>query len=535
MRALRSFLSWMLALEAVICWLNVPREALRSLYALQAQGMGASGGMIVTALPMILGGAIFTLLCLAYWRKWQSARVWAIAAGITNLLFTAGILAAVWLPGHRRGSAPSGLWQMIGLPLALGIGTIVAFWRWNRDEERKAAGKPERIAGDGTHPLLDKLAWVFGFVGFVAGMGWWWHWARTLHLPQNAGLGYWPEVVIAELAMVLLHEMGHALTGTALGMRLRAFIVGPFQWRIRDGNWRFQFRLTDFLATGGATAVVPADSHQSPRREIWMIAGGPAASLLGGLLALAALLTAPGHSWAGEWRLLALFATFCLLAAIINLLPLRTPDSYSDGAQIYQLLAGGPWADYHRVLATVGSSTVTRLRPRDVDLKAMERAATVMTKGRRGTHLRLLEYCCCLDRGDLREASCALNSAEELALAAEREIPVEFYADFVFGKAFVQRDAEGTRAWWARIEAKKTHRLNADYWLAQAASLWMDGKMTEAKEAWEKGNALAQRLPRAGAYDAQRDKFAMLRRELDAERRVPRWHDDLVLTTHGGG
>jgi hypothetical protein len=520
----------MLALEAVICWWDVPRQTLEAMDFLQTKGADVAGRAMLDTLPVIAGGAIFAVFCLAFWRKWPSARVWAILAGGFNLFFAGLLVFIAWIFPH---SGPlRGVWQMAIVLLVMGALTVAAFWQWNADAEKQAAAKPEKIVGDGTHPLLDKLVWVIGVGGFVAGMEGWWHWARAIHLPQSTGLGYWPEVIIAELAMVLVHELGHALTGTALGMRLRAFIVGPFQWRVREGRWTFKFRLVDFLATGGSTAVVPTDPHQSRKREIWMIAAGPAASCLAGLLAMAALLSAPGHAWAGEWRLLALFTTFSLAAAAVNLLPFHTRSSYSDGAQICQLLSGGPWGDYHQALAIVGSSTVTPLRPRDFDIPAMERAAAVMQRGVRAAHLRLLEFCCYLDRGQLREASQAINNAEAVALASESEIPSEFYSDFVFGKAFVQRDAEGARTWWERLEAKKPTRFNADYWLARAASLWMEGKMTEAKQAWEKGNAAAQRLPRAGAYDAERDKFAMLRHELDAERRVPRWHDDVALTTY---
>ncbi|MGA8108662.1 MAG: M50 family metallopeptidase [Acidobacteriaceae bacterium] len=530
MRAVRSFLCWMLALEALICWWDVPRQMVRALAFLQTPGASAAGRAMLTTLPMMAGGVVFAMLCVAVWNRWRSARLWAMAAGGINLLFGTGVMVVGRIFPHDR--MPPGLWQIDAVLLGMGALTIAAFWKCDAEAENKPAARPAKIPGDGTHPLLDKLAWVIAVAGFLAAMGWWWRWARMTGLPQHTRLGYWPEVVIAELAMVLLHESGHALTGKALGMRLRGFIVGPFQWRVREGRWAFRFRLADFLATGGSTAVVPTDPHQSRQREIWMIAAGPAASWLGGLAALAALLTAPGHAWAGAWRLLALFTTFSLSAAVVNLLPFRTRSSYSDGAQIYQLLSGGPWGDYHRLLATVGSSTVIPLRPRDFDIDAMERAAAVLKQGLRAAHLRLLEFCSYLDRGQLREASHALNEAETVALASPSEIPLEFCSDFVFGKAFVQRDPEGARAWWARLEAKKPTRFNADYWLARASSLWMEGKMTEAKEAWEKGNAAAQRLPAAGAYEAARDKFAMLRRELDAERRVLRWHDDVALTTY---
>ncbi len=178
-----------------------------------------------------------------------------------------------------------------------------------------------------------------------------------------------------------------------------------------------------------------------------------------------------------------------------------------------------------------GSGAATALRPRDFDIRAMELAAATITKGAPAVHLKLLEFCHYLDSGRLWEATLALNEAEAAAQESGAEVPVEFYGDIVFGKAFVQRDPEGTRQWWERMEAEKPVDFDADYWAARCAYLWMEGRPEEAREAWEQGNALAEQLPKGGAHEFKRDKFARLLGELEAKRRVPRWHDDLALVT----
>lgn len=536
MRSVRSILCWFVALEAVICFWGGSIAAGRAAQLAYDSHMNAALWELGVALPITGVGILLAAFCVAYWRKRRTTQTWAVVTGGLHLFIAGAFLTLMWVTARYRPDVvwqpPRSVWQTLGAIAGLGVVMIAAFWQWNAEAEPKAAGHP-RIAGDGTHPLIDTLAWVVSVAGFLAAMVGCFRWGRYAGMPQHTGLPYAVEVVIAAEAMVLVHEAGHALTGQLLGMRVRAFVVGPFQWRIREGRWRFQLRLADLVATGGSTAVVPTDPQQSRGHEIRMIAGGPAANLLTGLAALAALLTARGHAWQSEWRLLAVFAAFSLLASVVNLLPFRTRTSYSDGAQMYQLLSGGPWGDYHHALGIVGSSLVTKLRPRDYDIGAMERAAGAIREGVRGTHLRLLEYCYYLDHGRLREATQAVNEAEEAAQESLAAIPVEFYSAFVFAKAFVQRDAEGTRTWWTRLEAKQpaSAKLGADVWLARTASLWMDGKMAEAKEAWDRGNAVAQQLPAAGAYDFDRDKYAMLRRELDAERRVLRWHDDVAMST----
>jgi hypothetical protein len=65
------------------------------------------------------------------------------------------------------------------------------------------------------------------------------------------------------------------------------------------------------------------------------------------------------------------------------------------------------------------------------------------------------------------------------------------------------------------MEAKNPTRLPGDYWLARSALLWSENHLQEAEEAWQKGFALAQQLPKAGAYEFDRDRYALLRKALD--------------------
>ncbi len=533
MRAIRSTLCWVFAAEAVVCLWPVPALVLELAAAHAGGGATASILHVVVSLPMLAAGLVFSATCWMCWSRKRAARWWGVSASGINLAFAAMmIFVLLYAPWSSAASVPrlaAVEWQLAAVEAIAGIAGLVAFGRWDATAQLEAgSAAPPHIEGDGTNRLIDRVVWVAGFAGFVAGMWGWWLWGHAQGLPGHGALLLYGEFAIAELAMVFVHEMGHALTGKVLGMRLRAFVVGPFQWRVREGRWRFEFRVSDFMATGGATAVVPTDPQQGRSREIKMIAGGPIASLIGGVAGLAALLEAPHHAWQNEWELLALFTTLSLLSGLVNLLPSQTKKgNYSDGAQVYQLLSGGPWGDYHHAMGIVGATTVTALRPRDYDIAAMERAASVITQGPRALHLRLLMASHYRDCGQMQEAGLALNAGEDVFHDSAPDIFVELYPTFVFGKAFVQHDAEGAREWWDRMETKNPAH-DADYWLARAAFLWIEGGREEALEAWEKGHALAQRLPKVGAYEADRDKYDLLRRELDAGRKVPELRGELV-------
>jgi hypothetical protein len=401
--------------------------------------------------------------------------------------------------------------------LAIGVAGLVAFWR--RYEEPDSAATTQenlRIPGDGTSDLVNKMV---QFLIFAVGFGayfWWIGWLRAKGVPVSQS--FWHRnimVVLVLLGITTLHELGHAATGLALGMKLRAFLVGPFQWRIRDGKWEFQFNRKEILSAGGATGVVPATADFPRSSYLCMVAAGPFATLLTGTFALWIALAAKGDSPVQAGGHFALFGAWSLVGCAVNLLPLRTKHNYSDGAQIYQLLSDGPWGDYHRVAAVVGSTLVTPLRPRDYDSQAILRAAHSITQGIQGLALRLYAYGYFLDHGRIFEAGEALREAESIYRQSASDIPAELHTEFVFGSAYVRRDAAAAREWWTRMEAKKPTRFNEDYWRAESALHRIEGNLKEANEAWEKANALAQQLPKAGAYEFDRYCCSLLRKALD--------------------
>ena len=229
-----------------------------------------------------------------------------------------------------------------------------------------------------------------------------------------------------------------------------------------------------------------------------MIAAGPVVNLLTGSIALYAALTAKSQPYEQYWGLFAYFSTISLLAFGSNLIPMRSESHYSDGAQIYQLLRGGPSADLYRVLNLVASTTVTPLRPGDYDIEAIERAEQSFTQGLRALLLRLIASSYYLDCGKIPQASDEVVQAERICRESALDLPAELCIDLVYRTAFLRRDAADARQWWNRLEARKPTHFGADYCLAQSALFWIEGRIDDARRAWDKGNLLAQQLPAAG-------------------------------------
>ena len=332
---------------------------------------------LVFAIPSVLG----VLYAMAWWtvkRGRPSARGWSLVASYAVVVLAIPFLivsayAFFLIPrSYAFGLVIFDAWM-----LALGVSGVIAFR--SRDALLQIPvtrrSKARRIAFDGTSDLVDKIVGGMQFAGYCAGMWWFQRWGAAQHLPVLRGFWFWFLVALAMLAAISVHELGHAVAGMALGMKVRAFIVGPLQWRIRDGKWKFLFHAEGILGEGGATGIVSSNPEQSRWRDIGMISAGPLTSLLTGEAAFRIALSAKGSVYEPFWQFFAALTTICLVAFGANLIPIRPKGSYSDGARIYQLLRGGHWADLHRAYSMVSSTQVTSMRPRDYDVRAIRRAS----------------------------------------------------------------------------------------------------------------------------------------------------------------
>lgn len=463
-------------------------------------------GFFVSALLTALG-AIFAMAWWSNFRSKAAARAWGLAASVTSTLvaLVPSILA------HRPINGA------LGIVLAIGIAGLLAFARPFRAPERVVdAREDQSMPADWTCTYVNKLAGAIIFGLSLGGYLWWVEWtgAKGVASIHRSWFGVVMNLAVV-LAITTIHELGHVGAGLACGMKLRAFVSGPLQWRVREGKWEFKFNPRGFILPEGATGVVPASGKILRWHYICMMSAGSLINLLTGTLALTVALTATSRSPIQAGGVLALFGAWSLALAAGNLLPFRTKNCYSDGASLIQLLAGGPWADFHLAIAAIGSSQVSPHRPRDYDIQAIEQAASFITSGREGLLLRLFAFNHYLDRGRTREAERAIAEAESVYLQSASDVPAELLTAFVFANAYVRRDADAAREWFERMQMKNPTRFNLDYWRAHSALHWIEGDLKKANDAWEKSNALANQLPKAGAYEFDRYCSSLLRRALD--------------------
>jgi hypothetical protein len=465
--------------------------------------MGLSYLIFLIPIPLtaIFGAAWWTLK-----RGMPSARRWALAASFTMILSALPLLPvcySMW-KWEKGGIGGMGViaFGLMAASLGCGVAGLCAYWR----KQDLAADAPVKVAGDGTHWVLDVLFWGIQVVGLWWIIGRYSHWAREQHLPRAAGGGSYLDWILILLCVTLIHESAHAIVGVAVGMKLRSFTVGPFEFKEEKGHWRFHFRLTRILCFSGATGIISPEPDTGRWNEVAAIAAAPFANFLTGAVAAALVYAAPGSSWQSWWHYLALFASFSAVVFVSNLIPIQTGTSYSDGAHIYQLFGRGPASHFARAHRSVVATLVSPRRPADYDIAAIRSAMPHFTSGPRAMILHLWARDWCVDHGHREDAQREIAASEAIYDQAPAGIPCEYLYGIVIYEALLNRNAAGVRKYWAPIASGQT-KESSFYWLAKCAVHWAENDGSAAQEALKRGLAHLNTRPDVGDNRFDRDQF----------------------------
>jgi len=101
-------------------------------------------------------------------------------------------------------------------------------------------------------------------------------------LPRNRteAIIYFPMLLIAPITTILIHELGHLLTGLYLGQRLKLFVVAFLGIKEEDGKIKFFFN-TNPSYFGGIVATAPrTESDINPQSFAKILIAGPIFSFL---------------------------------------------------------------------------------------------------------------------------------------------------------------------------------------------------------------------------------------------------------------
>jgi hypothetical protein len=101
-------------------------------------------------------------------------------------------------------------------------------------------------------------------------------------LPRNKieAIIYFPILIIAPLSALIIHELGHLLTGLALGQKLKLFVVAFFGLKDEDGKTKIFFN-KNISYFGGIAATAPKTENDiNPNTFSKILIAGPIFSFL---------------------------------------------------------------------------------------------------------------------------------------------------------------------------------------------------------------------------------------------------------------
>lgn len=188
-------------------------------------------------------------------------------------------------------------------------------------------------------------------------------------------VGAWDLLALPLLILIVLatHEIGHLVGGMSQGMRFLLLIVGPFVWQASGSGTRFDWNTSPALMGGLAAALPTAQGDPLRRQWLWLIAGGPLASLL--LAIVAAVLIPFSDPRFAAYLLFVAATSFGIF--VVTLIPVRAGGFMSDGMQLIDVWRGGRGAMERGALMQIFAQSLSGVRPRDWDPSAMEELSRI--------------------------------------------------------------------------------------------------------------------------------------------------------------
>src|SRR5258708_5347480 len=291
-------------------------------------------------------------------------------------------------------------------------------------------------------------------------------------------------------AALAAHEAGHLLAAWMAGFQLaqRKFGKNAPAWKLYPCA---VLRLS-------VVALEPRKADHLPRRLLFLVLGGPLASLFLPLLVESWLY------WTRPHLLLAAFAVhvfsvFSVLVGIAALLPDTGKGNFSDGSRILMLRKNDSGAQRWISIVQLQLALSSGEHPRTWNESSVTRAAEIDDDSRDALAARWLGYLWATERQDITSATKYLEEALAAPGSAPAWLRDRLFLEAAVFQAWFRDDSTKAHFWARRVRERKLtplQQLRLDI-----ALLWSHGKLFDA---WEKMGgyfALLRDLPASPARD----------------------------------
>lgn len=291
---------------------------------------------------------------------------------------------------------------------------------------------------------------------------------------------------------VLVHELGHLLTGLALNFRFHILVVGPLGIRRNPDTDRVEWYLNrDAQLYGGIAGTVPLETGPYLRLKFaGLVAAGPIVSILMGALALwlgyfgAYTLTADSSAIARIAVCFSLvFGVFSSMLFFATTIPGRTGPFFTDRARFFRLISGGHSAAVEQDTLELLAHSQSGQPYATIDLKQVD-----LLINEPGSSLRLfahlLAYYRHLDREEITEAFQQLKQTETLLDNQPEMMKIEVWKEFAFAYAYLEWDVKQALACWNKVKPSPDKFPSVFVYLFRAALSRAQIEPTERVNEW---------------------------------------------------
>ena len=311
---------------------------------------------------------------------------------------------------------------------------------------------------------------------------------------------------------IFLHELGHVIGGKLAGMRFYLLVVGPLKITNSDDGLQFAFNKNMAIA-GGLALCLPKPEADKYRSMLSMIAGGPVASVVVGLLLIPILFLPNFRDWVATGlgnapavavlQVLIITGITSFTIGLTTLIPSQAGGFYSDGARLLQMLKRDKEAAVSNTFISIYALSVSGVRPRDLNREELVELVNTEAPALFKASIALYVYYHFIDSGELEEAKRYLD----LSLASAANVAPAVQRTYEWEAAFYYAFYEGNGDKAAELVAKGSSQLSEPHTLlrVQAAVALAQGKHAEALEKCKKALATVGRSLDKGAAAYEKD------------------------------
>lgn len=297
-------------------------------------------------------------------------------------------------------------------------------------------------------------------------------------------------VVIGLFAVVLVHELGHLIGGRIQQFRFQMLVVGPLAIERDATTDRVSIKFNRSLElAGGVAGCFPIGEHDLVRRMIWMVLGGPIASVAFGGLAIIAALLLPQGWWTA---VLSLLGAISLMLGTATLIPMRNGSFVTDGKRFLQLWRGGAEARRDAAQLTLLVQDRAGLPVESQSVALLAQTLDPVDGSMQELFGRMQAYLWLVTQQRGPEALAQLRRAVELSRGRPFHLEVSLVYEHAFAVAFFENNAALASAMLTAFKSREQFVTESERLRTAAAIALAQKDRTLAAEMIERSTALIE-------------------------------------------